>query len=358
MWGGGGGEEQTEADSNRLPLPPPPLLPLLPSALQLLQVMACEAAFKGIFINSNMRDHDACFREGSRQRESVVVELRREGSGESPSSGLHVRRVGLLGLLLNNPGLYPTGAFGGATIEDPWEVLAELEPRLRGPEGCDMVLPLTHMYEAQDEHTARAFPGKFPLILGGHDHEPMDVTFEGTGTRLLKPGQDASQAYVVDITWEDAARGSRPSVEAELVDVGAWRADEGAKVEMQRAVKVLDAMRRTSLMFPDEKFRPLTSAGVRRKNTTMGAMLATEVRKALLRRNPRGIGCDACVLKGGALRAEADYSEEEHVTLATLEAELPRNQPVHLVSVPGDILAQGLRWNRTQPGAAWLQVGG
>ena len=42
---------------------------------------------------------------------------------ESPD-GSNERKVGMMGVLSDSPSLYKPGAFGGATIEDPWECMA------------------------------------------------------------------------------------------------------------------------------------------------------------------------------------------------------------------------------------------
>ena len=39
----------------------------------------------------------------------------------------------------------------GATIDDPWECMKEYNDKLKNEDGCDMVLPLCHLYEIQDE---------------------------------------------------------------------------------------------------------------------------------------------------------------------------------------------------------------
>ena len=40
------------------------------------------------------------------------------------SDGSNSRKVGMIGVLSNTPSLYKPGAFGGATIDDPWECMA------------------------------------------------------------------------------------------------------------------------------------------------------------------------------------------------------------------------------------------
>ena len=77
--------------------------------------------------------------------------------------GLNSRRVGLIGVLSNSflghgnenkspssrPSLYRPGAFGGAKIEDPWEVMASYKKKMEDG-GCDVVVPLCHLYEPQE----------------------------------------------------------------------------------------------------------------------------------------------------------------------------------------------------------------
>ena len=107
--------------------------------------------------------------------------------------GTNARKLGMVGVLSNSESLYKPDAFGGAEIEDPWVCLKQYNDKLKGEDGCDMVLPLCHLYEIQDERTCREFD--FPVIMSGHDHHRVDRVIEGT--RLLKPGMDAHYAIVM-----------------------------------------------------------------------------------------------------------------------------------------------------------------
>ena len=66
----------------------------------------------------------------------------------------------------------------GATIDDPWECMKEYNDKLKNEDGCDMVLPLCHLYEIQDERTCNEFD--FPVIMSGHDHHRVDRMVNGT----------------------------------------------------------------------------------------------------------------------------------------------------------------------------------
>merc|ERR1719272_2370141 len=99
--------------------------------------------------------------------------------------------------------------------------MKKYKDKLETEHACDMVLPLCHLYEPQDEVTCRMFD--FPLILSGHDHHVVDKTIEGT--RLLKPGLDGHKAWVIDITWPSSTSRSVPIIKAEVVTVKDWPAD-------------------------------------------------------------------------------------------------------------------------------------
>ena len=58
-----------------------------------------------------------------------------------------------------------------------------------------------------------------PLILGGHDHEPYELSNAAGSCRVLKAGIDAEAAHLVDIVWADAAADTQPTITHTLVDV-------------------------------------------------------------------------------------------------------------------------------------------
>merc|ERR1712050_437405 len=122
--------------------------------------------------------------------------------GESPD-GTNKRKIGLIGVLSDSPSLYRPGAFGGARIEDAWKTMSAYKEKLTREKGCDLVVPLCHLYEPQDERTCKEFD--FPVILSGHDHHVADKTIQGS--RLLKPGLDGHKAWMVDITWPTTRTG-------------------------------------------------------------------------------------------------------------------------------------------------------
>ena len=98
-------------------------------------------------------------------------------------------------------------------------------------DGCDMVLPLCHLYEFQDEKTCEKFD--FPVVLSGHDHHRVDRVH--SGSRLLKPGMDGHYAVVLDLVWNNASSDATPQIESVTIPVADYAADEELEKEMKKA---------------------------------------------------------------------------------------------------------------------------
>ena len=100
------------------------------------EVMKRVNEYKGIWINSNMKTHES-FKDSSCQVDRVVIDI------VSPDGSNH-RKLGMLGVLTNSKSLYKSNAFGGATIEDPWECMKEYNEKLKKEDLCDFTLVQLH----------------------------------------------------------------------------------------------------------------------------------------------------------------------------------------------------------------------
>ena len=307
-----------------------------------LDVMNREREYKGTWINSNMKSHES-FKNSTSQCDSSMIKV------VSPD-GKNKRTLGLCAVLSNSPGLYKPGAFGGATIDDPWTCLEEYNTKLKN-KGCDMVLPLCHLYEYQDEKTCNEFD--FPIILSGHDHHSVDRIINGS--RLLKPGLDANKAIILDLEWESAESDKTPKISVQLVDVTKYKPDPKLLDVVARSYSILDPLLKTDLAMIPEKYFPISSAKSRQHRATMATYLCSQMKLALnLDTEFSTNHCDCVLIKGGNIRGGRDYNTN-NLTLEGLKSELKEERNVGIFLLPGHILESSLKESWDKPNAGWFQ---
>mmetsp|Transcript_20061 Transcript_20061/g.43178 ORF Transcript_20061/g.43178 Transcript_20061/m.43178 type:complete len:706 (-) Transcript_20061:47-2164(-) len=300
--------------------------------------------FQGTFINSNMLDHEAM----DHQQEYDVVQLKSlDGSQE--------RKVGLCAVLSDDPDLYShfpaPGAFGGATVTDPWKALKKYQHILEKEEGCDVVIPLQHLYVPDDHKTCQEFD--FPLILSGHDHHCVDEVVEGT--RLVKAGMNAIHAAVVEMSWDDASSDT-PKVESRFVRNGDWKPDPELHEQNLRAYDALLPLRNTELAPVPKKFFPFASGNARGEVCTMGKYICTLIKAAMTTERPNE-QVDAVLLMGGNIRGNVEkYPDNSFFSLETLKQEVKDDEKVAVVPMPGWLLAEGIQHTHSgDPIPGWIQ---
>ncbi|KNC83512.1 hypothetical protein SARC_04243 [Sphaeroforma arctica JP610] len=85
---------------------------------------------------------------------------------QTVTMGTVTKRVGLLGLLSNDPHLYRPGSFGGAIIEPVISTYEKLSKQLLDEEHVDLIVPITHQSMKDDRKMAKTL-SNVPVILGG-----------------------------------------------------------------------------------------------------------------------------------------------------------------------------------------------
>lgn len=135
-------------------------------------------------------------------------------------------RVGLLGLLTSERGIFRTDRMRGLNIQPVIPSAQKWAAQLRAEMGVSHVIALTHQSIAADE--ALSLSGCVDLILGGHEHEVMEVRPEG-GCPIIKSGSDAKIAAVVQL-WLGADRAV--DVQVAFEEVAKYSADRELEVEV------------------------------------------------------------------------------------------------------------------------------
>ncbi|MFO0556025.1 MAG: bifunctional metallophosphatase/5'-nucleotidase [Polyangiaceae bacterium] len=284
----------------------------------------------------------------------------------SPLDGPPVR-VALVGVVADDPLLYRRPPFGGTRLEPARETLRAVSRELLASGRADFVVPLTHLPIAEDRVLARGQVGgraerggrteppeqddpPFAVIVGSHDHVPMD---ERVGvTRLVKAGQDAMNAIIVELAWPARTSAGEPvgapEISVRLEAVAKYEPDPRIVALVHQVSAPVRELESATLMKLPHGVE-LTSVGTRNRQTTVGAMLATRVREAT--------GADVCVLNGGGVRGARSY--RERFTFADLQTELPFDNEICVLALSGAELREIVAASRAHaPGdsGGYLQV--
>eukprot|EP00940_MAST-03C_sp_MAST-3C-sp2_P002152 g2152.t1 len=268
--------------------------------------------FQGVWLNSNV----PTFPMGLPAWDIVRVEEDNCGS------------VGMLGLLSDEKGMFRGDKFKGHRIESVCDVAEDLSRTLRFDHGVDIILPMTHQSMEYDIELAKRL--QCPIIFGGHDHELMR---EDVGaTTILKAGQDAFNAVVVDLEWSSSGKVTDKRVEIVPVENFEEDADVRRLVDSHlMSVKQLDR----EIVFSGTS--ALSSRNMRRSQTSVGRVLATACKEEL--------GVDAAMINAGPIKGNRDYADGR-VSYVRLKEELPFPTKLVTVDMPGAVLEDAIVYSR------------
>lgn len=260
-------------------------------------------------------------------------------------------KVGLVGVVTEDPSLYRPGVFGGLPLVPANEAVLSTARSLVDQQGCSCVIALTHQSLARDRALAllQGDP-PVPLIVGGHEHEPY---VEQVGSAwVIKAGTDAVYAAVVDLAWPEAppAAGEPdlPTVTVRLEPTADDPEDPSLRALVDRHMQPVKALNAAVFLTLAEG-ESLSSVGTRFRQTSVGSLIASCVRDAL--------SADACVINGGGIRGNREYRDA--FTYGDLETELPFPNEVVVAKVPGRVLREAIAASREKaprPTPGFLQV--
>ena len=284
-------------------------------------VMERAKEYQGKWINTNMQSHEA-----------MKYNVDQDVISITSSDGTHTRKVGLISMLTNQPGLYRPNAFGGATIDDPWVTARKYVDTLEKEHNVDLVVPLCHLYEPQDEKTCNEF--NFPVVISGHDHHTVNRVI--SGSRLVKAGSDGHKCAIIDITW-DTMQDVQPKIDVKIVTVSDWAPNSELQQKVDQSLSVLETLRKTQLTNIPPEFRPLNSIGCRGNVVTAATFLCSEYLKAFNADVDTPMA-ECVLMPGGNIRGGRLYKENDYFSLESLKSEIHPKMEIGVVKIPGNII--------------------
>ena len=202
-------------------------------------------------------------------------------------------------------------------------------------QGADVIVAMTHLNLAEDRELAAKVKG-IDVILGGHDHDPMNI-YEN-GVFIFKVGHDAQYLGVAEFDVEKKAtdRGPRVTVQATtwkvvttagvapdaqiaaLVKKHEDKLDQDLKVAVGKTEVELDSRRGT----------------VRQKEAAIGNLFADAIRAVTK--------ADLAITNGGGIRGDRTYDPGTTLTRKDIFTELPFGNIVVLIELSGAEIRQAL----------------
>jgi len=312
--------------------------------IQLDSVVERTCEFAGCWLNSNMPSFPlpATGDQPSSVRPFDLIDC--ETAAGQPI------RVGLIGLLTSESGVFRKNRFRGLEIEDTLEAAARWSGLLRSQHGADVIVALTHQSLAVDERLAAS--GHVDLVLGGHEHEVIERWSE-SGVPVIKSGSDAQTAAVVDLHLErlpsstEARHRSKSrvavDVDVHFEDVSSYEPETQLAAAVNAQLHVLRALEEevvcsvADLGDAAEHFGEFTSAGTRFQQTSVGAALTAACKEVLQ--------VDVALINGGSIKGNRAYPRGE-LSYLDLKSELPFPTKMVVMHMPGSVLQASLSHSR------------
>jgi 5'-nucleotidase len=308
---------------------------------QLALRIAVDSRFQ--WINTNMRELDAKLDVETLPHDVIEVTSSCARGADDDTTAL-TKRVGLLGLLTDDPSVYRPGVFAGAKIEPVIETTERYLEEVMKPLNLDLVIPLTHQRMNEERDFMRKFKGdNFPIIIGGHDHERYDETIEGS--RAVKTGMDGEYTAIIDVVWRDAAGPSKPEITVDMMRTDSYPPDPKLVKLVQGHERVLHELHRAKIFRfrdwllggPDERFST--------KNNRLGPSNGTTIFANMFR---MGMRAECCMLNAGNIRGGNTYPpDQEWFTWSDLKAEIPYSVGMGAVKLPGRVLEETINHSRS-----------
>ncbi|EKX52827.1 hypothetical protein GUITHDRAFT_133256 [Guillardia theta CCMP2712] len=279
--------------------------------------------FRGVWLNSNMP--------------SLFPDLTKRFDVVTTAGGV---KLGLLGLVLQEPGAFRDSTFKGHTIEEILPCARKIAEELR-KEKVDLVVPLTHQSLSSDVKLASEEFG-FPVILGGHEHEV--IVRDVNECTIVKAGCNCENVAICDLWIEkDESQGQVVIYkDTRIQDITNMEHDKEMADVLDKHLHVLSVLQNESVCVVgrDSIFSPLSSKGTRLMQTTVGSLICEACRVEL--------GADCAMINGATIGGSRDYPSGK-ITYMELQAELPFPTKMVVVEMPGKVIKEAVKFSREGP---------
>jgi len=267
-------------------------------------------------------------------------------------------RVGLIGLLSDEKGMFRDNTFRGLKIANVTKTYEMIKEKVDMMKTADCIVPLTHQSLNADMELAKRISklnskDNGGVILGGHEHVKMHehvADDDNNSVQIVKTGMNSDRAAIIDLQFN-------PSTHAlENTNVYFEEMDEkyqpcpitnsivtrhlSALDELQDFV-VFDRKTMLSRYFIDSATRehlPLSSELTRYEQTTIGGLFCLAIKSEL--------DVDVCIINGAPIKGSKIYTDGT-LSYDDLRNELPFPLKIIVVQMTRKQLREAIKYSRT-----------
>jgi 2',3'-cyclic-nucleotide 2'-phosphodiesterase (5'-nucleotidase family) len=209
----------------------------------------------------------------------------------------------------------------------PEEIAADAVKALRAAH-CDAVIALTHESDSEDEALLKAVPG-IDVVLGGFETDPVSTEIQGVP--LVKPGLNAAEVGVVELTIDKEGDQVRVTASARLEPTADVRPSPRIAAKIKAYLDEFDKLLAEPVVTLQGELDS-RQAGTRTGESSMGDLIAEAMRQAGK--------ADAAIVNGGGIRGDRLYAAGATLTRKDIRRELPFENFLVVLDVTGaDLLA-------------------
>lgn len=265
--------------------------------------------------------------------------------------------IALMGMLSDETGLFRDNTFKGIPIGNVLDTYAQQYNEIVTSSSLSpatLCIPVTHQSMQRDkelaEHMISLHGGKkkMGVIIGGHEHEPLDeqVGNDEIGTvRIVKSGMDARAVSLIDLSFEtfssddnnnndddnQSQQQSQPQlvdIDVNLVEMSSFEPSLVITRIVDNHMSVIKALEEEYVVDADSvqelpSGSLLTSERTRFEQTTVGSIFCKMIKDET--------EADAAIINGGSIKGSNTFPNGK-MSYAQLKKELPF--PTKMVVIP------------------------
>ena len=200
--------------------------------------------------------------------------------------------------------------------------------------GAEYIIALTHLSITEDTNLAQMVPD-IDVIMGGHEHENIDVRRGSDFTPILKADANARTVYIHRITWNPETKESTIKSELRLVDDSIADDPETKAIVDEWQSKAFASFREEGIEPTNPVAKPNEDLDGKEASVRNGSTRLTQI----IAEGMKDIAqAQVSIYNGGSIRIDDELPANQMLTEYDVLRILPFGGQVVLVNIKGSLL--------------------